>query len=348
MKKLLSMLVGASLPFCVMAQATDGAKGYTLNVKTPADMEGAMAYIVNFDTGAKVDSVLVEGETTVFKGQLSEPFVARLIVDGKPVVQFILEEGDITLDTSNGAVTGGNLNQKNEEIFRRIQQFYEENEKATTPEQQRDIVNRYLEYSNSQLAENRDNPIGYMLFVDRMYDYEPAEFETFLEANPYFKKYARVQKQIASLQRKAATSEGSMFTDFEIEYEGVKHKLSDVVGKGDYVLVDFWASWCGPCIRQTAVLKDIYNEYAADGLKILGVAVWDEPENTKKAIVQHELPWESWLNGQNVPTDAYGISGIPCIILFGPDGTILSRDKQSNELKAAVAKAMQQAKEAKK
>jgi hypothetical protein len=75
---------------------------------------------------------------------------------------------------------------------------------------------------------------------------------------------------------------------------------------------------------------------------VLGIAVWDEPENTLKAIKQHELPWECILNAQTIPTDLYGISGIPCIILFGPDGTILSRDKQDDALRADVTAALQQ------
>lgn len=120
----------------------------------------------------------------------------------------------------------------------------------------------------------------------------------------------------------------------------MKHRLSDVVGHGDYVLVDYWASWCGPCIKQTEVIKDIYRDYKDKGLKVLGVAVWDEPEATKAAVARHELPWECWVNGGSVPTDIYGIMGIPCIILYGPDGTIISRDKQSDELKAAVRAAI--------
>jgi len=86
------------------------------------------------------------------------------------------------------------------------------------------------------------------------------------------------------------------------------------------------------------MLKELYNKYKDKGLDVLGVAVWDKPEDTEAAIRNHNLPWESILDAQTIPTDLYGISGIPCIMLIGPDGTILSRDKQDDELRADVAR----------
>lgn len=316
------------------------AGNYKVTVTLPEDFEDTTALIVNFDSGEKVDSVVVEQNKAVFQGTIAEPFVARLIADGMRVTQFILEDGDIVIETEPVSVKGGVLNEKNNALENAIAELSAKVKEAQTEEEQEAVYGQYEALLENTLKENIDNPIGYMVFMDKAYDMSPAEFEDFLAQNPYFTKFERVKNLRVLNNSKLSTSEGRMFTDFEIEYEGVKHKLSDVVGKGAPVLVDFWASWCGPCIRQTVVLKDIYNEYKDSGLKVLGVAVWDEPENTLKAIEQHDLPWECWLNGQNVPTDAYGISGIPCIILFGPDGTILSRDKQSDELKAAVAEFM--------
>ena len=60
----------------------------------------------------------------------------------------------------------------------------------------------------------------------------------------------------------------------------------------------------------------------------------------RRAIKDHELPWDCILDAQAVPTELYGITGIPCIILFGPDGTIISRDKQDDDLRADVDAAL--------
>jgi hypothetical protein len=76
--------------------------------------------------------------------------------------------------------------------------------------------------------------------------------------------------------------------------------------------------------------------------KILGVATWDEPAATLKAIEDLQLPWPQIMNAQRIGSDAYGVQGIPQIILFAPDGKIVARDLHGEELKAAVDKAMQQ------
>ena len=72
---------------------------------------------------------------------------------------------------------------------------------------------------------------------------------------------------------------------------------------------------------------------------MVGVAVWDEPENSIAKISQLELPWKQIINGQSEPTDLYGILGIPCIMLFAPDGTIVGRNFEDEELNAILENA---------
>jgi thiol-disulfide isomerase/thioredoxin len=121
---------------------------------------------------------------------------------------------------------------------------------------------------------------------------------------------------------------------------GTAASLSDDVGKGKYVLVDFWASWCGPCTAELPVLTEVYNQYKGKKFELLGVAVWDERDASLRAIEQHKTHWPQILDANDIPTTLYGIRGIPHIILFGPDGKIIARNLRGAALKAKVAEVM--------
>ena len=73
---------------------------------------------------------------------------------------------------------------------------------------------------------------------------------------------------------------------------------------------------------------------------MLSVAVWDKPEDTVKAAEEEQIGWNQIINAQTLPTELYGIDGIPHIILFGPDGTILRRNLRGENIRAAVAEAL--------
>lgn len=333
MKKTLTAILATA---CVALSAQ--AVPYTVKVNLSPEEDGAMAYLVDYDNGAKIDSINVDEGVAFFSGDLKAPTIARIMIDGKRYGSFILEGGSTVISYNPFKVEGGELNTRMEAFEKDGAELARAYRSATDDARRETVMGEYEALINKTMLDNIDNPVGYEVFMQQAYEMSPKELTDFIAEHPALGKYQRVQKLISANERKEATSVGNKFTDFEIEYNGETNRLSDVVGKGDYVLVDFWASWCNPCIKQTAVIKDLYKDYKDKGLKVLGVAVWDEPEATKTAVEKHELPWQSWLNGQNVPTDAYGISGIPCIILFGPDGTILSRDQQDDALKADVAK----------
>ncbi|MDE6126502.1 MAG: AhpC/TSA family protein [Muribaculaceae bacterium] len=340
--RFLTIGAAAILAACSGANAAQGGDGYRVSVQLPEEDDEMMAFLVNYDTNAKIDSAMVEESKAVFTGRVDEPVAARVIVDGQRRGQFILENAEIEFGGDKSASSP--LNDVLTDLYRRGRAIIEEAralpEDSSSVAKAQALEARYDALSDSVMRANIDNPVGYVLFCNDAWSLSLAELKAELDKAPSLKKYQRVQKLLASAEAKERTTPGHKFVDFTVTNDSVAQSLSDYVGKGKYVLVDFWASWCGPCIRETKVIKEILNELGPKGLEVLGVAVWDEPQNTLRAIQQHKLPWPQILNTQSVATDLYGIPAIPCIILFGPDGTIISRDKQGDELKEAVRQAL--------
>lgn len=314
------------------------AEHYKVITPMGKDDDGAMARLINYDTGAGIDSVLVAEGVATFEGDIDEPILARVMVDGSRRPVFILEGGTISFNAKEGAF-GTMLNDQLRALVKQFNGMEEAFRGTTDRDAQAAILERYNALLDSATVANRDNALGYYMFLNGdLSNLSADELTAELAKYPDFAGYTRVQNMLAAARKRQATSVGNKYTDFSVTYDGRTETLSQYVKPGKYTLVDFWASWCGPCMRQAAVLKELYTRYHDKGLDIVGVAVWDEAENTLAAIKSHGLVWPNIIGAGTIPTDIYGISGIPCILLIGPDGTILSRDKQGDELIADVEK----------
>ncbi len=92
-----------------------------------------------------------------------------------------------------------------------------------------------------------------------------------------------------------------------------------------------------PCREEIPYIIAAYNKYKDRNFTALGIAAWEKPEATMKAITEEKIPYPQIINSQKIVTDAYGITGIPEIILFAPDGTILAHGLRGNEIESKLA-----------
>ena len=144
------------------------------------------------------------------------------------------------------------------------------------------------------------------------------------------------------LRKLEATKAGQAYVDIDvIDYQtGNAAKLSDYVA-GKIALVDFWASWCRPCRAEIPNIANIYKKYG-DKIAVISLNVWDESESQAETIKELKMNWIQLTDTTKKATEAYGINGIPQIMLIGADGTILARDLREGAIEEAIVNALKQ------
>lgn len=131
---------------------------------------------------------------------------------------------------------------------------------------------------------------------------------------------------------------GAVFPDFE-EKSLTGEPLSAAKYKGQVVLVDFWATWCPPCVAELPNVVAAYQKYHDKGLEIIGVSLDKDEAKLKEFIAAKGMPWAQYFDGQgwgNKLARKYGINSIPATILIGRDGKIIARDLRGAELEAEL------------
>lgn len=321
------------------------AQNYT-TLKLPRVSDGQMVYLTNNDNGVIIDSLPAKNETVVFRSDRYEPSAVDLTVNKMGYGNFLLNEDQITLDVTVEDIEGGvrwtwvahggyndsiiNINQQHSDLYNELLS-------ADTDARRDSIKDAILTRYVDKIKQNADNILGYKLFLMCESKLSLDSAENLIEQYPALKKYNKVNEAIEKKRILKDTQPGNKFKDFTVTHDGVTHKLSDIVGKGDYVLMDFWAFWCRPCREEMPYIKDVYNRFKDKNFKVIGIAISDNPEKDMQTAADLELPWEIWLNGYDA-TKEYNISSIPHLILFGPDGTILERGFRKDNILPTVGK----------
>ena len=224
-------------------------------------------------------------------------------------------------------------------------------DQAKAEEFYNDFVERYIEFNLNAAKKNSDNDVALQVLMNTRGLLDDAQVEGIItKMSPEMLENEKVAALKTALDARKATAEGKMFVDFTVNtvightrsipaqpiYSEVK--LSDYVGKGKYILLDFWSPWCGPCRREMPNIKAVYEQYKGDKFDVISIAVWERQpvEVTIETAEKLGMDWIQINNAQREPAALYGVESIPHIILFGPDGTILKRGFHGAEIAEVV------------
>jgi len=127
-----------------------------------------------------------------------------------------------------------------------------------------------------------------------------------------------------------------------VALDGRRVSLADLRGK--VVLIDFWATWCRPCVQEIPHVREAYERYNAEGFEVIGVSLDRQRQDLESFIARQRLAWPQILEAENrgagQPSSVYGVRAIPHTVLVGRDGRIVATDLRGSSLSSAVAKAL--------
>lgn len=342
--------------FLLLVACNQTPKSYKIEGILPdTSHDGEKVYLLEFYEDKYIDSTIVSGCEFLFEGVIDTPTQCRIDV-GRQFASFYLENEVYEIDFETQRANSlsklntalNNYRFEFEELGNSIGADIEKIKMQTDDPmeqmklQEEAFQNIYrqelLEFLKSNFKVNSNNQIGVDILLTYSSYATPEEMDELIaQAGKSVLSCGAIQKMIERNDALKNTKEGKLFVDFSIKQEdGAFVSLSDFVGKGKYVLVDFWASWCSPCIQEIPVLKEVYSKYKGDKFDVLGVAVWDELSKSKQTVEKYNMNWPQILNASTIPMDMYGVRGIPYIILFAPDGTIIARGLRGEKLKAKV------------
>jgi thiol-disulfide isomerase/thioredoxin len=151
-----------------------------------------------------------------------------------------------------------------------------------------------------------------------------------------------IKKQSEAKRIQSSLISGAEFPNFEAK-DMIGQPLSLVQYKGKVVLIDFWATWCGPCVAELPNVLKTYEKYHPKGLEIIGISLDEDGQKLTTFIKEKNMPWQQFFDGQgwqNKLAVKFGVHSIPATYLLDGQGKIIGKDLRGEDLEKAVAKAL--------
>jgi thiol-disulfide isomerase/thioredoxin len=151
-----------------------------------------------------------------------------------------------------------------------------------------------------------------------------------------------LEKRAEAKKTRSALKPGAAFPDFHVK-DLTGQPLSVGALQGKVVLVDFWATWCGPCVAELPNVMKAYDKHHGDGFEIIGISLDSDKAKLDKFTKDKKMTWQQFFDGQgwgNKLAGQYGVNSIPATYLLDGEGKIIAKDLRGDALEAAVAKAL--------
>jgi len=359
-----NLLTTVLLAVCAtVAMGQDESNGTTFDIKGSCPTDVSMVYVADItNMKAPLDSVETKNGQFRMKGSAAKEAFLALTAKGKKGWAVFINDGTpVNADMGIMAINGSPLNNKFQACVKQMAELEDQmtpyvqkyNEAVNSGKSREEIeklvkeeIEKYIAPIQEQsgtlakkfVKENTDNVIPAYFIGRIIYDCEFEELKQLLKPEYAYTNHplARQAKAYLDDLTKKMAVIGTQFKDIEMKgTDGNNHKLSDYCGKGNYVLIDFWASWCGPCRAEMPNVKANYEKYHSKGFEIVGLSFDNNDAAWKKAIDDMGMAWVnlSDLQGwKSLAAQTYSIRSIPSSLLVDPEGKVVDIDLRGEKL----------------